>query len=88
MSMRSSNSPRRIYQYKKSFLVCFGGSDFMPKHNSESTLNPEKEVRIEVLESSGGKKRIEVSQRVGNRTVKETWIERDLKRKPRNAAAA
>lgn len=79
MSMRSSTSPRRIYLRAGSPIVCYGGVYFGPKANSESKINVEKEVTIEVLENSGGKKRIAVSQRAGKAgKVTETWNEKHL----------
>lgn len=79
MAMRSSTSPRRVYSRGGSFVVCYGGVYFGPKANAESKINVDKEVTIEVLENSGGKKRIAVSQRAGKAgKVTETWNEKHL----------
>lgn len=79
MAMRSSTSPRRIYTRGGFPLVCYGGVYFGPPANKESKINAEKEVTIEVLENSGGKKRIAVSQRAGKAgKVTENWNEKHL----------
>jgi hypothetical protein len=79
MSMRSSTSPRRVYTRAGSVVVCYGGIYFGPLSNKESKINPEKEVRIEVLDKSGGKSRIKVTQKVGSHpAVTETWNEKHL----------
>lgn len=79
MAMRSSTSPRRLYSRGGSMVVCYAGVYFGPKANSESKLNIEKEVRIEVLENSGGKKRIQVTQKVGSKpAIVEVWNEKHL----------
>lgn len=79
MAMRSSTSPRRVYNRGGSMVLCYGGIYFGPKANSESAINSEKEVRIEVLEKAGGKSRIQVTQKVGkNAPVVEIWNEKHL----------
>jgi len=78
MAMRSSTSPRRVYNRGGSMVLCYGGIYFGPKANSESAINSEKEVKIEVLEKSGGKARIQVTQKVGKNTVTEVWNEKHL----------
>lgn len=79
MAMRSSSAPRRVYSRGGSYVVCFGGVYFGPPANKESKINVEKEVTIEVLENSGGKKRIAVSQRAGKAgKVTENWNEKHL----------
>lgn len=87
MAMRSSSSPRRLYSRGGSYVVCYGGVYFGPLANKETKINPDKEVTIEVLENSGGKKRIAVTQRAGKGKVTETWNEKHLVFKPREAAA-
>ncbi len=78
MAMRSSSSPRRIYTRAGSPIVCYGGVYFGPPANKESKINAEKEVTIEVLEKSGGKARIAVTQKVGKTKVTENWNEKKL----------
>lgn len=78
MAMRSTTSPRRIYVRSGSPVVCYGGIYFGPKANTESTINVEKEVTIEVLDKAGGKARIAVTQKVGKNKVTETWNEKHL----------
>lgn len=87
MAMRSSDAPRRLYLRAGAPVTCYGGIYFGPKQNETSKLNPEKEVRIEVLDNSGGKKRIKVTQKVGSKpAVSETWIEKHLVFQPRASA--
>jgi hypothetical protein len=85
MAMRSTSAPRRIYVRAGSFVVCYGGVYFGPKANAESAFNLDKEVRIEVLEKSGNKARIQVTQKVGKNAIVETWLEKHLTFEPRAA---
>ncbi len=85
MSMRSSTSPRRIYVRGGIPLVCYSGVYFGKKSASE--IDPAKEVKIEVLEASHGKKRIAVTQRKGKNTVTENWTEQSLTFAKRGAKA-
>lgn len=79
MAMRSSTSPRRVYTRGGSMVLCYGGVYFGPKGKEESAINSEKEVRIEVLEKSGGKSRIQVTQKVGKQDpIVEVWNEKNL----------
>ena len=79
MAMRSSTSPRRVYPRAGSYVVCYGGVYFGPKGKEETKINTDKEVKIEVLDNSGGKKRIQVSQKVGSKpAVTETWTEKNI----------
>lgn len=78
MAMRSSTAPRRIYTRHGSPIVCYGGIYFGPPANKESKLDSNKEVTIEVLEKSGGKARIAVTQKVGGKKVTENWNEKKL----------
>lgn len=88
MSMRSSSAPRRVYTRSGSLVVCYGGVYFGPPANKETKINSEKEVTIEVLENSGGKKRIAVTQKAGKAgKVTENWNEKKLVFKERGAAA-
>jgi hypothetical protein len=89
MSMRSSTSPRRVYPRAGSLVCCYGGIYFGPKANTESAIDSAKEVRIEVLDKSGGKSRIKVTQKVGSKPpVVETWNEKHLTFEKRAAATA
>jgi len=86
MAMRSSSSPRRVYFRAGTPLVCFSGVYFGPKADAESAINPEREVRIEVLDQAGGRKRIAVTQASGKSKVTETWTEKHLTFATRGAA--
>lgn len=101
MAMRSASSPRRIYVRKGTPIVCYGGVYFGPPANKESKVDPDKEVRIEVLEKSGGKARIRITQggkmvknkETGTYTVKdaavsENWSEKKLVFEKRAATEA
>lgn len=78
MAMRSSTSPRRVYSHKGTLLVMHGGVYFSPGKEA-SEINVDKEVKLEVLESAGGRRRIEVTQRAGKNTIKETWRQANVK---------
>lgn len=85
MAMRSASAPRRVYSHKGTLLVMIGGTYFSP--GKEATeINVDKEVRTEMLESAGGRKRIQVSQRAGKKTVTETWRQANPKFEPRASA--
>lgn len=87
MAMRSATSPRRIYVRNGSPVVCYGGVYFAPK--ADSLVNLEREVRIELLPVSGGKKRIQVTQKHGkNPATVETWKELEIVRVPRGSKAS
>lgn len=81
MAMRSATSPRRVYTRGGSPIVCFGGAYYGPPAKKESKINVEKEVTIEVLENSGGKKRIAVTQKSGSKKVTEQWGEKQITKK-------
>lgn len=83
MSMRSSTSPRRVYARKGSLLVCFQGVYFGPGKDQPTEIDVEKEVRIEVLDAAGGRKRIQVRQRKGKGSVTETWNQKNVVFEPR-----
>lgn len=70
--MRAQSDPRRVYSRNAVTHVLYGGVAFGPGKEGTS-VNVEREVRIAVLDPAGGRKRVEVTQRVGQRTVKETW---------------
>jgi hypothetical protein len=72
--MRAQSDPRRVYNRNDVVHVCYGGVYFSPG-NGGTQINTDREVRIEVLDSAGGRKRIQVKQRVGQKTVTETWRE-------------
>lgn len=87
MAMRAANAPRRLYMRAGSPIVCYGGVYFGPPANKESKINAEKEVTIEVLENSGGKKRIAVTQRAGKSgKVTENWNEKKIVFEKRESA--
>jgi hypothetical protein len=89
MAMRSSTSPRRVYSRSGSVVTCYGGVYFGPKAGAESSINVNKEVRIEVLENAFGTKRIQVTQKIGKQTpVVEVWTEKHLTFNKRAAAPA
>lgn len=72
--MRAQSAPRRVYSRNDVVHVTYGGVTFAP--GKEGTkIDLAKEVKIEVLDPAGGKKRIQVTQRVGQKSVKETWRE-------------
>lgn len=84
MAMRSKTDGRRVYPRGGSLVSLYGGKYFGPKANSETKVDPEKEVSIEVLPKNGGKAKIAITQKVGSRpTVKEEWIEKDVHFQPR-----
>lgn len=88
MAMRSSNSPRRVYSRKGTLVVCFSGVYFGPGKEA-SNIDPEKEVKIEVLDASHGKKRIKVTQKIGKKpAVMENWGEKKVTFTPRASATA
>lgn len=78
MSMRSATSPRRVYARNGSPIICYAGVYFGPGAKTESKINVEKEVTVEVLDSVGGRKRIAVTQRNGKGKVTENWSEKTL----------
>lgn len=78
MAMRSQSDGRRVYPRGGSVVVCYGGVYFGPAANKDTAINHEKEVSIEVLDKSGGKSRIKVTQKVGGKKVSETWNEKKL----------
>jgi hypothetical protein len=69
--MRATDDLRRVYKRNQVTHVCFAGLTFSPGKLCQ--INPEKEVKIAELEPDRGKKRILVSQRIGQKTIKETW---------------
>jgi hypothetical protein len=85
--MKSSTAPRRVYAHKGLLLVSIAGEFFSPgKQESEITID--KEVKIEVVEGSRGKKRVTVTQRHGkNPPVVETWTSTEVEFTPRTRAA-
>jgi len=72
--MRAQGAPRKVYTRNGVTHVCFQGIYFRaPK---ASRIDPEREVsKIEVLDKSGGKHRVGVTQRVAGKNVTETWHE-------------
>lgn len=87
MSMKTQDSPRRIYVRKNTPIVLFGGRTFSPPKGT-SELDTKGEVTIEKLKSDGGKARIKVTQKLkGKPEVTETWRSVKIEREPRAAAA-
>lgn len=85
--MRSKTDGRRVYPRGGSLVTLYGGVYFGPLANSESKIDSEKEVKIEVLDKSGGKARIKVTQKIGSRpAVHETWNEKNVVFQPRATA--
>lgn len=84
MAMRSSDSPRRVYARAGSLVICYGGVYFGPSAKATSAINPEREVKLEVLAPAGGKKRLSVKQS-GKNPVSETWVQKQLTFKSRTA---
>ena len=87
MAMRSSDSPRRVYARAGSLVICYGGVYFGPKAETSSAINPEREVKLEVLAPAGGKKRLSVKQ-AGKNAVSEVWVQKHLTFKSRSATAS
>lgn len=87
MSMRAHNAPRRVYTRNGLTVLCFGGLYFGPGRDG-TKVNTEREVKFEVIEPAGGRKRIQVTQKVGKATVKETWRETTVPIKHRKQAKA
>lgn len=85
MSMRSKNAPRRVYTRNGLTLLSYGGL-FFAAGKEGTKVNPEREVRFEVIDPAGGRKRVEVTQKVGSKTVKEVWRETALVVKHRKAS--
>jgi hypothetical protein len=87
MAMRSKTDGRRVYPRGGSLVTLYGGLYFGPKANTESKVNQDKEVSIEVLPKSGGKAKIRVTQKVGNHpAVHEEWIQKEVIFQPRASA--
>lgn len=73
MTMKSSESPRRIYTRNGIVHVCFEGKTYAPT-KGETTLDMDYDVTCAHLESDGGKARIEVTQKKAKKAaVKESW---------------
>lgn len=85
MSMRSATAPRRVYSHKGTLLVMHGGCYFSPG-KEQTEVSVDKEVKIEVLDSAGGRKRIQITQRAGKNTVRETWKQANVKFESRATA--
>lgn len=78
MTMRANTDPRRVYTRAGIPLVCFGGIYF-GLGKGETKIDTDREVKLEVLSPAGGRKRIEVKQKQGGKTVTETWTEQHIK---------
>lgn len=88
MAMRAKNAPRRLYTRGGSLLCMIGGVFYGPPANKESNIDGDREVTIEELEKSGGKKRIAVTQKKSKEKVTENWLEKHLEPKVRGEATA
>jgi hypothetical protein len=86
MSMRTKSAPRRIYVRASKSLVCFGGLYFGPSEKNGSELDVATEVTIETLAPVGGRKRIKVTQVIGDKRSSENWVEKHLNFATRKAA--
>lgn len=83
MSMKSSDSPRRIYTRNGIVHVCFEGKTFAPP-KGETGLDMEHEVTCATMESDGGKARVEVTQKKSKQKAKhESWRAVAVPRNPR-----
>ena len=75
--MRAQTDPRRVYSRNHITHVCFAGVYFSPGRDG-TALDLAREVKIEQLPAAGGKQRVEVTQRVGGKNVKEVWRQVDV----------
>lgn len=87
MTMRSKTSPRRIYIRTGKSLLCFGGLYYGPSDKKPTVLDKDLEVTCEVLPTVGGRKRVEVTQMVGDKRRVENWVEKHIVFAHREAAA-
>lgn len=79
--MKTASAPRRIYTRNDVVHVCFSGKYFGP--TGESALSLDHPVTLALLDSDGGRARVEVTQkRKGQPTKTETWRSVNV---PRNA---
>lgn len=82
MSMKTTESPRRIYVRNGVTHVCFDGRTFAPV--GESAFDLKLPIVLEKLESDGGRARVEATQRrPGKATISETWRSINVPRNPR-----
>jgi hypothetical protein len=82
MSMKTSDSPRRIYSRNGIIHVCFEGKTWAPP-KGETALSLEHDVVCEKAASDGGRARVIVTQkRKGQKNQSETWSSVQV---PRNA---
>ena len=82
MSMKTAQTPRRIYNRNGVTHACFEGRTFGPV--GESALSLELPVTCEKVKSDGGRARVEVSQRrPGQATLVEVWRSVRVPCKPR-----
>lgn len=72
MSMKTAESPRRIYKRNEIVHVCFEGKTFGP--TGETAFDMKYPVTCETLPSDGKRARVEVIQRKPHaKVIKETW---------------
>ena len=82
MSMKTSDSPRRIYVRNAVTHVCFDGRTFAP--TGETAFDMKLPVILEKLESDGGRARVKATQRrPGKSTLTETWRSINVPRTPK-----
>ena len=82
MSMKTSETPRRIYVRNGATHVCFDGRTFAP--TTATTFDMKLPIVLEKLESDGGRARVEATQRrPGKSTLTETWRSINVPRNPR-----
>lgn len=80
--MKTASAPRRIYTRNDVVHVCFSGKYFGP--SGETELSLDHPVTLELLESDGGRARVQVVQkRKGQSTRTETWRSVNVPRNPR-----
>jgi len=73
MSMKSAETPRKIYSRNGIIHVLTEGKTFGPS-KGETRLDLDTEVIVTKAPSDGGRARVEVSQpRRGKSTLKEVW---------------
>ena len=73
MSMKSTNSPRRVYNRKDVTIVLFAGRMYSAKVKASKVV-PAIPVVCTKLPSDGGRARIEVTQKLSEElTVVEVW---------------
>jgi len=76
--MRAESAPRKVYSRNGVTHICFQGLYFKPA-KGQTKIDPEREVNhIEALDRAGGKARIALHQKVGGKTITETWLQTEV----------